>query len=118
MNYMCLMVAVVIFRKDAEGGGIGIADHPLIFYQANQTAYQKQMIRVRIINGDEMVSFFMDSDDTTAELYRSARSFGMLSPLNDTLSPPSLPSMKMPRELILYVFAMDQIEITVPPMND
>ena len=138
MNYMCLMVAVVIFRKDAEGGGIGIADHPLIFYEANQTAYQKQMIRVRIINGDEMVSFLMDSADTTAELYRSARSFGMLSPLNDTvlweysgriipngpsrqlppiLTPPSLPSLKMPRELILYVFAMDQIEITVHITN-
>lgn len=98
----------------------------------------QQMILVRIINDVIMQSFWMNPNDTTAQLYRSAHFIGILNLLNNTvlwdsgrcipyddsmrlsaiLAPPSsFPNLKVRRELILHVFAVEQIEITVQIEN-
>lgn len=126
---------VLCHAADQNGNEAGdIVHRPLIPYEAQL----HDMVKIQIVDGNKMVSFFMRRDSTTAGVYRKAQSFGILRHLNNivlkadngplipndsaitllpTLVPESPANQVMPHQLNLTVFAVEQIEISVQIIN-
>ena len=132
-----ILVVVAVLCHGTEQQNSNILHRLLCSYQTMQTSL-KQRVRVRINNGDEKLSFLVDPRSTTAELYRYAKSIGIMKSMNNallcdsndrmiaddssvqlmTILPPlSLANLVMPRQLILSVFEAKQTEITIHITN-
>ena len=103
----------------------------------------QRMIKVQVHNEDKMETFPINPEATTAVLYRTAESIGIMDPRNKTVlweyecsggvfipDDPSIRCLdiltptashqrpkKLPKQIILHVFAAKQIAITVHITN-
>lgn len=131
------LVVVALLYNGVQGAECAIAHQLHTYWRMN---YLRQKIRVIINNGDERTSFFMNSGfaTTTADLYERAEAIGMLHcddktvlldytgrfvpddpsmGLLDILPPLCPANLVMPRQLILNVLTMEQMDITVHITN-
>lgn len=139
MSITVILIATTMLTQGAEAVRSPLSYCRRIPYERIQTP-SKEMIRVRINNGNKTETFLTNPNTTATELYQDAESLGITDPMKinvlwdyrgsiipnnsslrilDIVSRgfPSLPNSNMPRELILYVFAPKQIEITIHITN-
>ena len=134
---ICFVVVIICSSTEKKTSAI----IKLPFRRCRRMTSPLQIIRIRVNNGDKMGLFSIRLDATIAELYSNARAAGVMDPLRselltqfiaksnryerriirddastkmmEILDLPSVTSLVMPRQVILTVFAAEQIVMRI-----
>ena len=79
MLSLILLIVMIPINQSVERGGSDLHHRPVVIDTA-----LSHMIQVRIVNENRMESFFMNTDSSTADIYRNAQNLGIIDATQTT----------------------------------